>query len=65
MFCVGWVTGKQPTTGGWEYEIVEFHAPHSHAKTILDQRGEYGWELVSISTVPNSDTIYYYLKRAK
>jgi len=65
MFCVGWATGKRPAMGSWEYEIVELPAPHSHAKVMLDQRGEFGWELVSVMPVQNTNTVYYYMKRAK
>jgi len=65
MFCMGWVTGRQPVTSGWEYQVFELHAPQSHAKSMLNQQGEYGWELVLVTQVPNSDAVYYYLKRAK
>lgn len=65
IFCVGWSTTGQSTTRTWEYEVLELHAPQSHSKTLLAQRGQSGWELVSVVPVNETDTVYYYFKRAK
>ena len=56
---------KQTATRAWDYQVDAFNS-RGEASTKLSELGNQGWELVSVTELPDrSPGITVYLKRAK
>ena len=47
----------------WEYEVAQLDSYDSDIVTLLDARGDYGWELVSV--VPAGTNYFAFFKKPR